>query len=528
MKFTFLYGSMLVLLFWGCTKKYNVASTLVPDKIALPTSIESLVKLDSTYVGTSTVISGLDVPWELIWGPDNWIWFTEQGGTVSKVNPATGERKVLLRIPAVYRKRSMGLLGMALHPDFKKSPHVYLDYTYLKEDKVLSKLVRYTYAADSLINPIILLNDIPGANGHNGARILISPDKKIMLTTGDATNGKNSQNTNSRNGKVLRLNLDGSIPKDNPLPGNPVWSWGHRNQQGLVYTANGILFSSEHGDASDDEVNIIRKGANFGWPNVQGFCDSPEEKNFCAHTLVTEPLKAWTPTIAPAGIEYYNAPAIPEWQNAIILTTLKENDLRVLRLNPDGNAVVSEKIYFKKAFGRLRDVCVAPNGDIYVATSNRDWNPAEGFPLPQDDRIIRIFRVKDNTRMAGGLVKSTPAATEPEAPQSGGVISKGKALYTQYCGACHKSNGQGVAETFPPLQGSEWVVGEPENLIKVVLQGLSGEIKVKGETYSQQMPAFNFLPDQKIAEVLSYVRSEFGNSAANISAEAVNKVRLNK
>src|SRR4030095_1738498 len=119
---------------------------------------------------------------------------------------------------------------------------------------------------------------------------------KLFVTTGDASNQSLAQSISSPNGKVLRLNLDGTIPADNPVAGNPYWSWGHRNPQGLVY-ANNILYSSEHGPSNDDEVNIIERGRNYGWPNVQGFCDAGSEPAFCTANNVREPLKAWTPTI---------------------------------------------------------------------------------------------------------------------------------------------------------------------------------------------------------------------------------------
>ncbi|GEO04520.1 hypothetical protein AAE02nite_21840 [Adhaeribacter aerolatus] len=472
--------------------------------------------------------SGLDVPWEMVWGPDNNIWFTEQGGTVSKLNPATGQRKILLKIPDVYRRRSMGLLGMALHPDFKKSPYVFLDYTYLQGEAVRSRVVRYTYQRDTLTSPVILLDDIPGANGHNGSRVVISPDGKLMMTTGDLNVGKNAQDKNSINGKILRMNLDGSVPADNPIPGSRVWSWGHRNAQGLVWGPNGNLYSSEHGDASNDELNLIGKSNNYGWPTVEGYCDRPEEKNFCATTQVTEPLIAWTPVIAPAGIEFYNGAAIPEWRNAILLTTLKTQTLRVLKLNSGGTAVVKEEIYLDKAYGRLRDVVVSPAGDIYVSTSNKDWNPAEGFPKPTDDRIIRLYRIKKGETITKAPTQITAPATQATASAAPlalpDLVIPGKIVYDQYCVSCHKSDGLGVAETFPPLQGAEQV-GDKNALIKIMLNGLSGPVKVKGVEYNQQMPAFAFLSDKEIADVLTYVRYQFGDKASGIATVEVTKAR---
>src|SRR5690606_13055391 len=156
--------------------------------------------------------------------------------------------------------------------------------------------------------PYIIFDNIDGANNHNGSRLVISPDKKLIFTTGDAAITSTAQNLNSVNGKTLRINLDGTIPGDNPIQGNPVWTWGHRNPQGLVYSPDStILYSSEHGPSSDDEINIIVKGRNYGWPNVHGFCDNSNETAFCSDSNVVEPITAWTPTLAVAGIDFYNS-----------------------------------------------------------------------------------------------------------------------------------------------------------------------------------------------------------------------------
>lgn len=482
--------------------------------------VEKQVLLDSTVLGASTIVSGLDVPWEITWGPDNYIWMTEQGGTVSKVNPKTGKRTVVLNVPDVYRKRSMGLLGMAVSPDFKRYPYIFLDYTYLKDSNVVSRLVRYTIQDDTLTAPLVLLEDIPGGNGHNGSRIAITGDGKLMLSTGDATVSANAQNTSSVSGKVLRLNMDGTIPQDNPIPGSPVWSWGHRNIQGLAFGYDGTLYSSEHGDATDDEVNIIKKGENYGWPNVQGYSDGPEEMDFVKETNITEPLKAWTPTIAPAGINYYGSAAIPEWNHSLLLTTLKGSSLYVLKLDKKGGVIASEMVFFNQDFGRIRDVCVSPSGEIYISTSNRDWNPSAGFPKPKDDRIIRISKLKTEKKM---VKKALPAATKSVA-----VVSNGKKLYTSYCESCHKKEGEGIKGTFPPLKGNAVVTGNKNTLVSIVLNGLAGPRKVHGVEYNGAMPAFRFLSDNDVAAVVTHIRTGFGNKAGAVTGKDVAIIRKAK
>jgi glucose/arabinose dehydrogenase len=254
-----------------------------------------------------------------------------------------------------------------LHPDFPSQPYIYVAYNYL-QGTTKERVVRYTYNNNVLQTPLTLIEDIAGSGIHNGCRLLTLGDK-LFITTGDAANQSLPQNLQSVNGKMLRLNLDGSIPADNPIAGNPAWSWGHRNAQGLVY-ANGRMYISEHGPTTDDEVSIVDKGRNYGWPTVHGFCNTAAEITFCNDSNVVEPLMAWTPTIAVCGLDYYNHPMFPAWQNSLLMATLKDQDLYQLKLNSTYDSIVSSTVIVNNTFGRLRDVCVAPNGKIYISTSN--------------------------------------------------------------------------------------------------------------------------------------------------------------
>jgi glucose/arabinose dehydrogenase len=165
------------------------------------------------------------------------------------------------------------------------------------------------------------------------------------------------------------LNLDGTIPADNPVAGNPYWSFGHRNAQGLVY-ANNILYSSEHGPSNDDELNIIEKGRNYGWPNVEGFCNTSGEQSFCTANNVKEPLRNWTPTAAVCGLDYYNNDAIPQWKNSLLLVSLKNSRLYQMKLGTGFQTVITTNEYYTNSYGRMRDLCVSPAGRVYICTSN--------------------------------------------------------------------------------------------------------------------------------------------------------------
>lgn len=327
----------------------------------------------------SVVLSGLQFPWEILWGPDNHIWLTERGGRISRFNPATGQHSPLLTVPDVVTNGEGGLMGMVLHPSFTVQPYVYIVYNYNNGGQYREKVVRYTYNGGTLQSPFNLIENIPAANIHNGSRLLITGDK-IFITTGDASNTALAQDLSSPSGKILRLNLDGSIPSDNPTPGNPYWSTGHRNPQGLVLV-NNILYSSEHGPSSDDEINIIEKGRNYGWPNAGGFCDAPSEQSFCNAAQVVEPIQAWTPTIAPSGMDYYNNDAIPQWKNSLLLATLKNSRLYQLQLSEDGRTISEVNEFYTNSYGRLRDVCISPSGDVYLCTSNGS-----------NDRIVQISK----------------------------------------------------------------------------------------------------------------------------------------
>jgi glucose/arabinose dehydrogenase len=315
----------------------------------------------------SIVANNLSYPWEILWGPDNFIWMTERGGKVSRFNPATGAVTPVFTISEVVANNEGGLLGMVLHPNFNTSPHVYVVYDYNNGGTYTEKVVRYTYNGTTLTTPTIIIDNLAASSIHNGSRLLIVNDK-LFITTGDANNTSLPQNTASRNGKVLRLNLDGSVPADNPVASNPYWSFGHRNSQGLVY-ANNRLYSSEHGPSSDDEINLIEKGKNYGWPQVYGKCDGSEQ-TFCAANNVAEPIASWTPTIATAGLDFYNSDHIPQWKNSLLLATLKNSRLYQLKLNDNGDAVTATNEYFTSKYGRMRDICISPAGKVYICTSN--------------------------------------------------------------------------------------------------------------------------------------------------------------
>lgn len=373
--------------------------------IAILASIQYQSAFSNSELSTRVVATGLNTPWEILWGYDNWLWVTEREGRISRINPETGEIRLLATIHDVVDGSERGLMGLALHRDQNEITYVYAVYTYLSQGSTFVRLQRYVYDGEKLVEPHTLLEGIPGAGIHVGSRLLIDEENKLLMTTGDAGIQDLAQNIQSLNGKILRMNLDGSIPEDNPIPNSYVWSWGHRNPQGLC-KGNGILYSSEHGPSTDDEINIIMKGRNYGWPNVHGYCDKPAEMSFCAENNVVEPIISLTPnsTLAVCGLAYYNSDLLPEWKNSLLLVNLKTAKLVNIKLDESGTKVLGTQDYFAGAYGRLRDVCVSPDGRIFIATSNRD---GRGSPRADDDKIIEIKPISTDIKNEQDIDKSS-------------------------------------------------------------------------------------------------------------------------
>ena len=413
----------------GLTSATTYAFTVIAKDAAGNQSVPSATLNVTTLSGGAasesfamrTVLANQRMPHDLVYGPDGNIWFTERfAGKVSFVNPVTSVKTTVLTLGSamVLAGGQDGLMGLALHPQFLTgNPYVYISYTYQSLSSTVRKtrIERYTYNSGTqlLESPVTILQDIPGSNDHNSARIAIGPDIKLYYSVGDMGAGQfdnisrpnNAQNLNIYEGKILRLNTElvgGSwIPADNPYTngGQPtaVYSFGHRNPQGLVWgNVNGadILYSDEHGPYSDDEINIIQVGRNYGWPNVIGWCDGNyngrttggytivNEQSNCTTLNVKEPLRSlfpstnppsggdnmlW-PSVAPSGADFYGSNAIPGWQNSLLITNLKKGTVSRYKLSNDGQSIISDTIHYFAGLGRFRDVVISPDGmKIYVA-----------------------------------------------------------------------------------------------------------------------------------------------------------------
>lgn len=339
-----------------------------PNKVAA-TSIEE-------------VATGLEAPWSIAFSRDGTIYFTERPGRIRVI-----KQGVLLEQPVTtinvttFPGGEAGLLGLTLDPDFTSNSRVFVYYTYTdSQNQTWNRVSALTETNGQLGDEQFLLDGIKGANIHNGGRLKVGPDGKLYVTTGEANNKPLAQNLSSLNGKILRVNLDGSIPSDNPIQGSLVYSYGHRNPQGLAWDASGRLFASEHGQSGNDEVNLIQPGENYGWPIVQGVAGDPP--------FVDPVVSTGSETWAPSGTTFYTESKIPEWTGKLLVATLRGQHLRVLDISlSTPPKALSSTPFLSGTYGRLRDVVQGPDGFLYIATSNRD---GRGTANAGDDKILRI------------------------------------------------------------------------------------------------------------------------------------------
>jgi len=324
-------------------------------------------------VKVETVADNLKIPWELVFAPDGRIFFTERDGNLWVIENESME--LVATFPASHTSEG-GLLGLALDPEFEKNNFLYLYQTYFDFELHHNKVVRYTVSNNQLTDDQILIDKIPGAVWHDGGRIKFGPDEKIYITTGDSTNANLSQKIDSLAGKILRINADGTIPSDNPFESSPVFSYGHRNPQGIDWNENGILVSSEHGPSGEkgyahDEINVIEPGKNYGWPVIVGDSNNLKYTNPILHSGDV--------TWAPSGLLYYDSDKIPEWKGMFLVATLRGQHVMVMDLDLENNRVNSVEKIFQDEYGRLRDLVQSPDGDVFVLTSNGD-----------NDKILRV------------------------------------------------------------------------------------------------------------------------------------------
>jgi len=320
------------------------------------------------------IATGLEKPWAIDFADDR-IFITEKTGKIRVV-----ESGILLEDPlASLRTVNVfggGLLGIAVHPNFNDNHFLYVYYTYEEDGKLWNKILRITESENKLQDAITILDKIPGSKFSNGGVLKFGPDGKLYATTGITSDSSHeSQNIESLEGKVLRLNYDGTIPDDNPYPDSAIFSYGHRNPQGMAWDVSGNLFVTEMGPTKNDEINLIISGKNYGWPIQE--CSG--NANF------VDPVKCYDPSIEPGGIVFYSGDKL-DFDNNLIMATLRGSHVFEIEITEDGK-ILQKSIL--SGLGRIRDVNEGPNGYLYVITSNTD---GKGFPDSTDDKLVRILR----------------------------------------------------------------------------------------------------------------------------------------
>ena len=330
-------------------------------------------------MGVEIVARGLEIPWALAFAPDGRLFVTERPGRVRILQNGTLLAEPALTISDVFTGGESGVLGLALHPSFGANRLVYLVYTASGAAGPTARLLRYREVGNALGEAAVLLDDVPAANVHNGARVRFGPDGALYVTFGDVAAPSHAQDLGSLNGKILRLADDGTTPAGNPY-GSPVWSWGHRNPQGIDWhPVTGDLFETEHGNTGNDEINVIDRGRNYGWPIIEGDQSRADMQT---------PMTSFTPSVAPSGASFYRGTALPAFRNDLFVATLRGQALLRVRLDPANlRRVQSIERLLNGRFGRLRDVVSGPDGFLYIATNNRD---GRGVPASDDDRILRL------------------------------------------------------------------------------------------------------------------------------------------
>lgn len=320
-------------------------------------------------VETSVVATGLEAPWGLVFTPNGEALVTERDSSRLLSVDSSGNVEEIQRLPENGTGEG-GLLGLALSPNYESDGYVYVYYTTDEDNRV----ARMREGED----PEPVLTGIPVLTYHNGGRIAFGPDGYLYVGTGDAGDTSTSQNLNSLGGKILRVTPTGDVPSDNPFSGSPIYSYGHRNVQGLAWDGSGRLYASEFGQNRYDEANIIEPGGNYGWPEVEGEGGNPN---------YIDPISTWTTDEAsPSGVEILKGGAIPQWEGDFFMAALRGQRLYRLDLD-DSGAVVGQEELLQGEAGRLRHVAQAPDGSLWILTSNRD---GRGNPIPDDDRILRL------------------------------------------------------------------------------------------------------------------------------------------
>lgn len=312
----------------------------------------------------STIATGLTVPWGVAFLPNGDALVAERGGRVRRIAQGTNRLSTIGRLPGVVEQGEGGLLGLAVSPTYARDRWVYAYLTTSRDNRI----VRFRLDAPRTLRTVV--SGLDAGAIHNGGRIAFGPDGKLYAGVGDVGDGDLAQDRGVQNGKILRMNPDGSVPKDNPFRGSRVWTLGHRNVQGLTWDGGKRMWAAEFGQSTYDEVNRIRKGKNYGWPDIEG-------KGTGGGRFVSPSVVWSTSEASPSGVTYLHGAL---WVGAL-------RGERLWRVPVNGTRTGTPQALYSGRYGRIRTTVAAPDGSLWITTSNRDAN---GTPRKGDDRILRV------------------------------------------------------------------------------------------------------------------------------------------
>lgn len=356
---------------------------------ASPAAVE---KHEHRGVRTETFARGLVFPWSMAFLPDGRMLVTEREGRLRIVSPTGSVSAPLAGVPPVVDSAYNGLLDVAVDPRFRDNRFIYFTFTEPRGEDAATSVARATLGADGLSDVRVIFRQTPAYDyaAHNGSRLAFGPDGALYVTLGDRNRSSTAQSLETHNGKIVRITPDGAVPADNPFVGQAnvkpeIWAFGLRNAQGLAFEpGTGRLWATDHGPNDGDELNVITRGGNYGWPLATAGRHEPDEKptreleadvKANPRTLIA-PVRTWTPSVAPSGLMFYTGAQFPEWRGDLFMGGLHGQVL--LRMRVRDGRVVSQERMLEIMKERIRDVRQGPDGNIYVLTDN-----AEG-------RILRI------------------------------------------------------------------------------------------------------------------------------------------
>jgi glucose/arabinose dehydrogenase len=362
--FTAIFGAVLV----GCA---TAGAAPAPDQV---------FRTEKAAFRVVEVVGGLSHPWSLAFLPDGRMLVTERPGRLRSIDEGRLAPDPIEGVPEVLARGQGGLLDVVLDPSFAENGLVYLSYSHADASGTTTRVLRARLGNGELVDAQVIFDGKPRASGRNhyGSRLAFGPDGMLYITMGERQERDRAQELDDHGGKILRIAPDGAVPRDNPFVGRAgalpeIWSYGHRNAQGLAFRpGTEELWEQEHGARGGDEVNLVRKGANYGWPVITHGIDysgapigEGKEKEG-----MEQPLHVWTPSIAPSGLAFYQGDAFPEWQGDMLVGALQFELL--VRLTMDDQRITGEERMLEGELGRIRDVRVGPDGLVYLLNDEED------------------------------------------------------------------------------------------------------------------------------------------------------------